>query len=560
MLAFIPKASPGKQEDTEGWSWWKHGIIYQVLVKSFYDSDGDGIGDIQGIIHKLDYLADLGITALWLTPIFESTMYDQGYDVRDYLEIDPRYGTLEDFIVLLDKAHERDIRIILDMVLNHTSHYHPWFLESRSSVSNAKRDWYIWRDGEKGKPPNNWKSAFGGSAWEWDEKTQQYYLHSFLKEQPDLNWRNPELKKEFSDIFRKWLNLGVDGFRLDVINTIIKDKKFRDNPRVFRFPFFQDHRFNRDRPKSIKVVKWLRTLINEYPDRVIVGEVYTLPPGNSETVASYLGNGDNALHMAFDFSLIFSRWNARRYYKAIKKWYKHIPKKGWPCHVLSNHDLHRSINRYGILRDKNQKARVAAVMLLTLKGTPFLYYGEEIGMENIRLKRREIDDPLGKKFWPIYSGRDQARSPMQWNKEKHSGFTKGTPWLRVAYNYQKKNVQVQLKDNDSILNTYRKLIHIRQHHSALQYGKWTPVSKGYNGVLSYIREDHDMKIFVVLNFSPAKKTIHLPDKSSWKVLFSTNDNSADKIMIGKHNIIAYEAVILEMITDKWHIQGQTDLT
>jgi alpha-glucosidase len=550
MLAFTPQASPDIQADTEDWIWWKHGVIYQILVRSFYDSDGDGIGDIKGIIQKLDYLSDLGVTALWLSPIFESPMYDQGYDVRDYLEIDPRYGTLEDFIVLLDKAHERGIRIILDMVLNHTSHFHPWFLESRSSDSNAKRDWYIWRDGEKGKPPNNWRSAFGGSAWEWDEKTQQYYLHSFLKEQPDLNWRNPDLKEEFSLIFRKWLNLGVDGFRLDVINSIIKDKKFRDNPWEFRFPFFQNHRFNRNRPKSIKIVKWLRELIDEYPDRIMVGEVYTIPPGNAVTVASYLGNGKNALHMAFDFSLIFSRWNARRYYKAIKKWYKHIPKKGWPCHVLSNHDLHRSINRYGILRDKSQKAKVAAVMLLTLKGTPFLYYGEEIGMENIRLKRREIDDPVGKKFWPIYSGRDQARSPMQWNTNKHAGFTRGKPWLKVANNYLMKNVKIQNEDEESILTTYKKLIGIRQNKTALQFGNWEPVAKGHQGILTYLREYQESMLFIALNFSSRKKAIRMPGRSPWDVLFSTHPSSRDKIVIGKHDLAGYEAVVFEMVSGK----------
>jgi alpha-glucosidase len=284
--------------------------------------------------------------------------------------------------------------------------------------------------------------------------------------------------------------------------------------------------------------------MDEYEDRMLVGEVYALPPGDAETVANYLGNGKNALHMAFDFSLIFSRWNARKYYKAIKKWYKHIPSKGWPCHVLSNHDLHRSINRYGLSMDKSKKAKVAAVLLLTLKGTPFLYYGEEIGMENIRLKRRDIDDPLGKKFWPIYSGRDQARSPMQWNSRKHAGFTNGNPWLRVSQNYMKKNVKVQEKDPDSMLNTYRHLINIRQHHEALQFGNWKPLMKGYKNVLAYLREYNDQLVFIALNFSPANRTIHLPEKYTWKTLYTTSPEKRDKTLIGKYQLSSFEAIVL----------------
>ena len=545
MLASLHDTNPSTDTQAENWIWWKHGVIYQILVRSFYDADGDGNGDLQGIISKLDYLESLGITAIWLTPIFESPMYDQGYDVRDYLEIDPRYGTLEDLTELIEKAHERGIRIILDLVLNHTSNFHPWFLESRSSISNPKRDWYIWQDPVNGGPPSNWRSAYGGSAWEWDEKTQQYYLHSFFKEQPDLNWRNKALREEFFEIMRYWLDIGIDGFRLDVINAIVKDKKFRDNPWKFSFPFFQEHLFNRNRPKSFKIVKSLRKVVDDYDDRMLVGEVYTLPPGDAEVVSNYLGKGDDGLHIAFDFSLIFSKWNARKYYKAIKQWYKHIPHNGWPCHVLSNHDLHRSFNRYGILRDKADKAKLAAVLLLTLKGTPFLYYGEEIGMENIKLKRRDINDPVGKKYWPIYSGRDQARTPMQWNEEENAGFTSGLPWLKVNPGYKDKNVALQSKDPDSIFNTYKNLIHLRQKFPALQSGKWKPVNKGYSGILSYYRTYGDQMVFVVLNFTSSTKKIDLPHGRTWKNLYSTKSLKKEKLLIGRYKLEPYEAMVLE---------------
>jgi len=529
-------------------AWWKQGIIYQIYTRSYCDSNSDGIGDIRGIITKLDYLKQLGINAIWLTPIFETPNYDFGYDVRDYLDIDPSLGTMDDFCALLDEAHYRGIKVILDMVLNHTSHLHPWFLESRSSSKNEKRDWYIWKDKVDGGPPNNWKNSFGGSAWEWDEKTEQYYFHSFLKEQPDLNWRNSEVQETFFGIMHHWFRLGVDGFRLDVINMIIKDKKFRDNPRTFRLPFFQDLKYNANQQRSYKIVRKLRAIADQYDDRVLVGEVYTLPPGDAAGAAAYLGNGNNALHMAFDFSLLFSRWNARSYYLSIKKWLNQIPKDGWPCHVLSNHDLHRKFSQNALFSETERKARVAAVLMLTLKGTPFIYYGEEIGMENERVPKEHINDPLGKKYWPFYSGRDQARRPMMWENKPFAGFSDIHPWLPVNKNYPDKNVESQIKDEKSIYHLYKNLIRIRWKKETLRSGQIKFIEKGKNGILAYTRTLQNEKILVVLNFSSRNKEMHLSGHTSYKVLLDTYISYNDRVKSGTLSLAGYEAIVLEAIS------------
>ena len=510
-----------EQHQSEPWIWWKHGVIYHIYPRSFMDSNGDGIGDIQGIISKLNYLVDLGIDGIWLSSVFLSPMVDFGYDVSDYRQIDPVYGTLEDFKMLVEKSHSLGLGIITDMILNHTSDQHPWFLESRASTGNPKRDWYIWKDGNNGGPPNNWKTAVAGSAWEFDETTGQYYCHSFFKEQPDLNWRNPALAGALFKELEFWLDFGVDGFRLDVINFIVKDKIFRNNPYFFGIPLFQRHIFTRNRPKSHKIVRELRNLVDQYKDRVIVGEIYTLPPGNSRIAASYLANG-SGMHMAFDFSLIFRNWNARKYFECIHEGYRHIPERGWPCNVLSNHDLFRSIDRFPWRRHKVEKAKVAAALLLTLKGTPFIYYGEEIGMRNSRIRYRDIQDPLGKRFWPFFSGRDKARTPMQWNSGENAGFTAVRPWLPVNADAIKRNVENQEKDRKSLLNFYRLLIKIRKSHPALQHGRWVPLITGQNGILAYARIYNDQRIVVILNFTGRKKRIFLPEHNFGYVLFSTH--------------------------------------
>ena len=530
----------------EEFVWWKHGVIYHIYPRSFYDSNSDGIGDLQGIIQKLDYLDNLGIDAIWLSPIYESPLVDFGYDVSDYRAISCDYGSMSDFTELLAKAHERGIKVIMDLIMNHTSNQHPWFIESSSSLTNPKRDWYIWEKGDKGKTPNNWKSAIGNSAWEYDFSTKQYYLHSFFKEQPDLNWRNEEMHDAFFNEVRFWLEKGVDGFRLDVINFIVKDKKLRDNPMYMGIQFLQKHIYNRNRPKSYKIVKKLRKLIDEYDNKMLLGEVYVMPPGDSAMAASYCGK--KGLNLAFDFSLIFKKWDARAYYECIKHWYKLIPKNGWACNVLSNHDLSRSFNRSIIGGYNIEKAKVAAVLLLTIKGTPFIYYGEEIGMENGKIKRKDIKDPLGKKFWPFYSGRDKARTPMQWSNDDNAGFTKAeNPWLPINNDYLLKNIEIQTNIEDSILNIYKKIIQIRKRHPALTSGDWMPVMKGKHGILAYYRVHNDEQLLVILNFTNEPKQISIDIASGHKILFSTHKIPHSKTLNSEYKIAPFEALIMETI-------------
>jgi len=529
------------------WIWWKHGVIYQIYPRSFYDSNGDGIGDIPGIIEKLDYLKDLGIDAIWLSPVNTSPMHDFGYDISNYRDIDEIFGSKKDFRELIKEAHLRDIKIIMDMVVNHTSHMHQWFIESRSSLDNPKRDWYIWRDGKNGKPPNNWIAAFGGSSWEKYAHTGQYYLHSFVKEQPDVNWRNKELREAMYNEMRYWLDRGVDGFRLDVVNWFMKDENFRNNTLSLRPQQLQKHRYDRNRPESHEIMKEIRQVVDSYKDRMLVGEVFSLPPGDPKLSASYIGDGTDELHMAFDFSMIYKRWNARTVYRTIARWMEIIPENGWPCHVLSNHDQPRSISRFGGGSDAIKRARVAATLLLTLKGTPFIYYGEEIGMRNISISRKDIQDPLGKRYWPLYTGRDPARAPMQWSSEENAGFTRGTVWLPVHRNYRRVNVETDAADKYSMLNHYKSLIRIRKKKKALHMGDWTPLIKGVDSIIAYTRECEEQKIFVVLNFSNGVRKLTLNDRGQWRVISSTHKFVNEHFTDIDFKVMPYEATIVQRI-------------
>ena len=536
------------------WIWWKHGVIYHIYPRSFYDSNGDGIGDLQGIIQKLDYIKDLGVSAIWLSPIYRSTHYDFGYDVSHYRKIDPVFGSLEDFQTFLKEAHHRGIHVIMDLVLNHTSDQHDWFLESRSAVDHPKRDWYIWKKGKGIRPPNNWKSVFGGSGWTYDPQTREYYYHSFLPQQPDLNWRNSELKEVlFADI-KYWLDMGVDGFRLDVINLIGKDKKFRDNPNWFQRQLKNEKHFSRNRKRSLKITKQLRMLLDSYPEeKVVIGEIFAPPPGDSKLAASYIGKQDDNLNLTFDFSLIFSRWSARGYYLSIRKWYKTLPKEGWPCNVLSNHDLLRSYNRFKFRRNKLAKAKIEALLLLTLKGTPFVYYGEEIGQANHQLKRKELQDPLGKKYWPFFSGRDPARTPMQWGTGPHAGFSSVAPWLPANLSNAKKdgaNVAEQTQAQYSLLNLYRRLIQLRKKHKALSAGTWTAIQKGGNGIIAYWRVTEEESFLVVLNFRRSVKKVQLP-AGEFELKFSINKPSLkQKLYQSAFEIEAFGGIILKASAPK----------
>ncbi len=530
-------------KDKKNWVWWKHGVFYQIYPRSFYDSDNDGIGDINGIIEKLDYLAELGIDAIWLSPIYKSPKIDFGYDVSDYKSIDSDYGSFDDFRTLLSVAHSKNIRVIMDLIMNHTSDKHPWFIESKSAEDNPKRDWYIWQKGSKNKKPNNWKSSFGNSAWQFDENTQSYYLHSFFKEQPDLNWRNKDMAKTFFEEIKFWLELGVDGFRLDVINMIVKDKKFRNNPFMINIPFLQNHKYSRNRPKSYKIVEKLRKLIDTYEDRVLIGEIYVMPPGDPKLSASYLSTTKDRLHLTFDFSLMFQKWNALKYYQCIKKSLSKIPDNAWACNVLSNHDLKRSFNRIPHRLNKTEKAKIEAVLLLSLKGSPFIYYGEEIGMKNSLLKYSHIKDPLGKRYWPLYNGRDGARTPMQWDSSKNAGFSENNPWLPVNADYKIKNLENQQKDENSIYNVYARLIKLRKKYPSLQKGSYNVLHKGENGVFAYCRKYNDECIIVVLNFTNKEKNIDFEVAENKILLFSTHNLNPQNLIGNNISVLPFEASI-----------------
>ncbi len=511
--------------------WWKHGVVYQIYPRSFADSNDDGIGDLRGLIARLDYLNDgtpnsLGVDAVWLCPIYPSPQHDFGYDVSDYTDIDPRFGTLDDFDELLEKAHARGIRIIMDMVLNHTSHLHPWFLESRSSRQSPKRDWYIWRDGRgPGKPPNNWKSVFGGPAWEWDPRTGQYYYHAFLVEQPDLNWRNPEVKRALFDVLRFWLDRGVDGFRLDVVNYYFKDAQFRDNPTHWAITYGygrQRHLYDKDQPELHPLYREMRALVDAYPQRMMVGEVGSDRP--AEAAAAYLGERADELHLTFNFAFARCPWSAPAFHREVERWEALLPPGGWPTYFLSNHDQVRHVSRYAAGDWTEARARVAAALLLTLRGTPFLYYGEEIGMREVHIPREEIQDPPGRRFWPFYKGRDGCRTPMQWDASEHAGFTRGIPWIRLAPDYRERNVAVQEGDPGSLLHFYRRLIWLRKATPALQRGSYRSLVHRPTRALAYLRETPGQVVLVLLNFSARPVRLAFDDPlpaTDWKVLLDT---------------------------------------
>jgi alpha-glucosidase len=515
------------------WLWWKDGVIYQIYPRSFFDSNDDGIGDINGLIYKLDYLQFLGVDAIWLSPINSSPMDDFGYDVKSYRNIHNIFGTEEDFDRLIAESHRRNIKIVFDLVINHTSDTHLWFLESRSSQYNKKRDWYIWKKGRRSKngkkelPPNNWYAAFGGSAWEYDSYTNEFYLHSFLRGQPDLNWRNPEVLNAVFGEIRHWLDKGVDGFRLDVANYYVKDDAFRDNPyNLWGWPpqkyFFQKHLYDRNRPENHEIMKKLRSLLDEYDERMAVGEIFSMPPIDQALPASYYGTGNDELHLAFDFSFMHTRWSARRFFKIVKKWYKLIPDGAWPCFVFSNHDQPRSITRFSSLLNSLKKAKVLAFFMMTIKGTPFLYYGEEIGMKNSNIAPQDLQDPAGKRYWPFFSGRDPERTPMQWNNTNYGGFSRVTPWLPVDPSYKSNNVDSQMDDPDSLLNTYRTLISLRREFEVFRRGDMKFIWKGTTEILAYERKNETHSSIIILNFSWRRNYLHLHKYRNYRVLLSTH--------------------------------------
>jgi alpha-glucosidase len=489
--------------------WWQEGVIYQIYPLSFMDSNGDGYGDLPGIASRLDYLQWLGVNALWLSPIYPSPLADFGYDVSDYKDIHPLCGTMADFDRLLADCHTRGIKLILDFVPNHTSDRHPWFVESRSSRDNPRRNWYIWRGpGPNGTPPNNWLSVFGGSAWQWEESTGQYYLHSFLKEQPDLNWRNPEVQEAMLDVMRFWLDKGVDGFRVDALWHVIKDEQFRDNPLnpdYVKGKMPPCDRFvgaySGGQPDVLDVVAMMRRVTDRYPERLLIGEVY-LPV--HELVPYYGPEGDTGMHHPYNFQLILLPWRATDIFAGINTYEASLPAFAWPNWVLGNHDKPRVASRIG-----PAQAKVAALLLLTLRGTPTIYYGDELGMQNVPIPPERACDPVEKLSEGLKLGRDPERTPMQWSAEPNAGFSTGSPWLPVGADYQQVNVEKEKNDDGSMLAFYRRLLVLRQKEPALQTGFYEPAGQKGNS-FAFIRELRDTSFLIAVNLGGTRTRLNVP--------------------------------------------------
>jgi alpha-glucosidase len=516
--------------------WWQYGILYEVYPRSFQDANGDGIGDLRGILRRLDYLADLGIKGLWIAPFYPSPMADFGYDIADYCNVDPIFGSLADFDQLLRAIHERDLKLIVDFVPNHTSDQHPWFLESRSSLINPKRDWYLWRDpAPDGGPPNNWLSNFGGAAWTRDGS--QYYYHSFLKQQPDVNWRNPELREAMFNVLRFWLDRGVDGFRVDVMWMMIKDDQYRDNPvnpasapdapaSMRLLPVY-----NTNRPEVHAIVAEMRAVLDSYGDRLLIGETY-LP---FDQLATYYGRDLKGAQLPFNFHLMQSPWNADAIAAVIKEYEAALPAGAWPNWVIGNHDQPRIATRIG-----RAQARTAAMLLLTLRGTPMMYYGEEIGMTDVAIPHAEVQDPAEKNEPGKGQGRDPERTPMQWDSSRYAGFTAGTPWLRVAADYAAVNVATLSTQRGSMLSLYRTLIGLRDANPALNIGRVEGVAS--NGkVLRYERVDGDQRFAIMLNLSECTEEAA---SARGHILVSTQMDRVGEMIQSSISLRAFEGVII----------------
>lgn len=498
--------------------WWQHGVVYQIYPRSFQDSGTDGVGDLEGIRSRLDYLTWLGVDAIWISPIYPSPMADFGYDIADYCDIDPQFGDLRTFDRLVDEAHQRGLRVILDFVPNHTSDQHPWFLESRSGRSSRKRDWFIWRDpAPHGGPPNNWVSNFGGSAWQLDPTSGQYYYHAFLCEQPDLNWRNPAVRRAMYDVLRFWLERGVDGFRVDVIWHLIKDAQFRDNPPNPGYqPGDPDIRrllqlHSADQPEVHDVIAEMRAVLEEYEDRVLIGEVY-LP---IERLVAYYGKELAGAHLPFNFQLIQAPWHARQIARIIEDYEKALPEGGWPNWVLGNHDKARIATRVG-----EAQARVAAMLLLTLRGTPTMYYGDEIGLSDVAIPAGMVRDTWEKNEPGLGIGRDPQRTPMQWDTSLAAGFTKGEPWLPLSADRDQRNVEALSQDPRSILMLYKQLLELRRRR-VLHNGSYRPIEAG-GDLLAYERGNGRERLVVILNLGREPQKFALPgDTGVARLLLST---------------------------------------
>lgn len=538
--------------------WWKETTVYQIYPRSFKDSDGDGIGDLNGIISKLDYVKELGFESVWISPFFKSPQGDFGYDVADYHSIAPEYGDMATCDLLIKEVHKRDMKIIFDLVMNHTSNQHEWFQNSKSSLTAEKRDWYIWRDGKKpnGKrPPNNWKSMIGGSGWHYDETTSQWYWATFLPFQPDLNYHNPEVKKAMLDVARFWLDKGVDGFRLDIFNTIYEDTSFANNPFSLKMipgeenpnGYFQKVKYTQNQPQSFKFAKELRAVLDEYPEpKYLVGEVF----GDTETLRKFCGENADGLHSIFLFKTLKTKMKARHLYKMIQEFEEAFPEPYIPVYVYSNHDKVRSISRY---KNNEKIARLQAMLQFTVRGIPFTYYGEEIGMKQAYIPLKQGKDPLAKKyektpqFLVNMSGqslnRDECRTPMQWDTTANAGFCpKGVkPWLPINEDYKEVNVQSEENDGTSLFNFYKTIDNIREKRPALKSGSLELLSSK-KGALVFLRKTTDEEIIVALNFTNKTKKVKAKEGL---IIFSTDEDLGGVwLKDGTCTLLPYQGILI----------------
>ena len=501
--------------------WYKGAVIYQVYPRSFQDSNNDGIGDLRGIINRIDYIKSLGVDAIWISPFFKSPMKDFGYDISDYRDIDPLFGNLNDFDELIEQAHDRDIKIIIDQVLSHTSDQHQWFLDSRENQSNDKADWYVWADSkEDGTAPNNWLSIFGGGAWQWEPRRGQYYLHNFLTEQPDLNFHNPDVRKAVLDNVEFWLKKGVDGFRLDAINFCYHDAQLRDNPakpkekrqgRGFSEdnPYaFQYHYYNNTQPENIEFMQDIRALLNKYPGTVSLGEISS--EDSLATMAEYTQGGDK-LHMGYSFELLTNDYSSEYIRTTVQTLEKGMT-EGWPCWAFSNHDVERVASRWSQNGEVNsQQCKMLTALLASLRGSVCMYQGEELGLGEANVAFEDLQDPYGITFWPNFKGRDGCRTPMPWDNADlhHAGFSDTKPWLPVDEQHKQQSVKQQTHDHDSILNAYREFMAWRKTKTVLLEGDIEFINT-HEPVLAFYRTFENEKMLCVFNLSNAEASLSMP--------------------------------------------------
>lgn len=535
------------QSNTE---WFHDAVVYQIYPRSFKDTTGNGIGDLEGVIRKLNYLNDgtersLGVNAIWISPVYPSPMADFGYDVCDYRDVDPLYGDLDTFDRLVEEAHARGIRIILDFVPNHTSDQHPAFKESRSSRDNPKRDWYIWRDpAPDGGPPNNWISRFGGSAWEYDEATGQYYFHQYLPSQPDLNWRNPEVQEALTDVMRFWLDRGVDGFRVDVINRLVEDDDMKDEPINPNYQPGRDNPYNallhtetRNQPETLHLIDVFCAVLKEYGAKYLIGEARL----RVDEILEFYGACTNGRMIPFNFNFMHMPWNAESYRDFVEELEEKLGGSYWPNYVLGNHDQPRVASRIG-----QEQARVAAMLLLTLRGTPFIYYGEEIGMEDVPVPFEQAKDPWDINMPGLGLGRDAERTPMQWNDQAYAGFSSTDPWLPVADDYQYRNVAAQDADPRSTLSLYRTLIHYRQQSSSLKWGTYQTLLPEHKCVYAYERISRDERHIILLNFTGHLQYVRAAEGEGNVVASTLMDIDGTSIDLSRVSLRPHEGILVRV--------------